>query len=114
MPSHDGAGKQNSSVVAHGRLLIDAGPSHVHVAPQANLPLRQALRQPICAPEPKIHDITEKFLKASEGMFAPSATIQHRFTTGAWEWGRSYRMGAMRFPSLMLMHNRITESEYEN
>lgn len=39
----------------------------MHVTPQTNLPLRQAMRQPICAPEPKIHDITEKFLKASEG-----------------------------------------------
>jgi hypothetical protein len=52
-------------------MLIRAGPSHVNITnatPQANLPLRQALRQPICAPEPKIHDITEKFLKASDGM----------------------------------------------
>ena len=38
-----------------------------NATPQANLPLRQAFRQPICAPEPKIHDITEKFLKASNG-----------------------------------------------
>ncbi|KAJ4395377.1 N-alpha-acetyltransferase, non-catalitic subunit, partial [Didymella pomorum] len=48
-----------------------AGHSHVNITnatPQANLPLRQAFRQPICAPEPKIHDITEKFLKASEAL----------------------------------------------
>ncbi|KAJ4378829.1 N-alpha-acetyltransferase, non-catalitic subunit [Didymella sp. IMI 355093] len=52
-------------------MLIRAGPSHVNITnatPQANLPLRQALRQPICAPEPKIHDITEKFLKASDAL----------------------------------------------
>lgn len=42
-----------------------------NATPQANLPLRQAFRQPICAPEPKIHDITEKFLKASDGMLYP-------------------------------------------
>ena len=55
-------------------MLIQTGPSHVNIAnaaPQANLPLRQAFRQPICAPEPKIHDITEKFLKASDGTLYP-------------------------------------------
>lgn len=52
-------------------MLIRTGPSHVNATnatPQAVLPLRQSFRQPICAPEPKIHDITQKFLKASEGM----------------------------------------------
>ncbi|KAF9701410.1 hypothetical protein EKO04_000052 [Ascochyta lentis] len=48
-----------------------AGSSHVniiHPTPQTNLPLRQAFRQPICAPAPKIHDITDKFLKASNAL----------------------------------------------
>ncbi|KAH6642587.1 amino-acid N-acetyltransferas-like protein subunit Mak10 [Boeremia exigua] len=45
-----------------------AGPSHVNATLQSNLPFRQAFRQPICAPEPKIHDITERFLKASDAL----------------------------------------------
>ncbi|KAF1363780.1 amino-acid N-acetyltransferas-like protein subunit Mak10 [Lizonia empirigonia] len=48
-----------------------AGSSHVNIpnaAPQTSLPLRQALQQPICAPAPRIHDITEKFLKASDAL----------------------------------------------
>lgn len=62
-------------------MLIRAGPSHVNVTnatPQTNLPLRQSFRQPICAPEPKIHDITEKFLKASNGMLYSSVKVTFR------------------------------------
>jgi hypothetical protein len=54
-------------------------PSHVHASGSnaqasspADLPLRQSLRKSQGAYEPRIHDITEKFTKASSGMCYPS------------------------------------------
>jgi hypothetical protein len=54
-------------------------PSHVHASGSnaqasspADLPLRQTLRKSQGAYEPRIHDITEKFTKASSGMCYPS------------------------------------------
>ncbi|KAJ4307613.1 N-alpha-acetyltransferase, non-catalitic subunit [Neodidymelliopsis sp. IMI 364377] len=66
VPTHDGA-----------------GPSHVdilHATPQTNLPLRQALRQPIAAPEPRIHDITDKFLRASNALEVGQLVKDEYFT----------------------------------
>lgn len=55
-------------------------PSHVHASGSnaqastpADLPLRQSLKKSQAAYEPKIHDITEKFTKASSCMYYPFA-----------------------------------------
>lgn len=92
-------------------MLIPAGPSHVNVTnptPQANLPFRQAFRQPVCAPEPKIHDITEKFLKASDGMLFPSVALCIRKQ-------RKKDSGVIRLTvaAAIDMHNRTTKPKHK-
>jgi hypothetical protein len=92
-------------------MLIRTGPSHVNItnaAPPANLPLRQAFRQPICAPEPKIHDITEKFLKASDGTINPRLK-QCSSVPQEEDSGVVYLTWLLCTFSLLGTHNRTTE-----